>query len=87
MDEAQFEQMEQALEVALRVLNERAELSRRLAEAARGRGQVLSAERWDAAAREAKERAGVMRRFVEQGWQRPTGDEDDGGFAGSPGAG
>ena len=31
MDEAQFQQLEQALDVALRVLNERTELTRRLA--------------------------------------------------------
>ena len=84
MGEAQFEQMEQALEVALRVLNERTELCRRLAEAARGRGQVLSARRWDAAVSEAEQRARVMRTFIEQGWERPVDDQDEGGLAGTP---
>jgi two-component system chemotaxis response regulator CheB len=87
MGEAQFVQMDQALEVALRVLNERTELCRRLAEAARGRGQALSAGRWDAAVNEAEQRARVMRRFVEQGWERPVDDEEEGGLVGSPGVG
>ncbi len=87
MDEAQFRQLEQALEVALRVLNERAELSRRLGEAARGRGQANAAGHWDRATREAEERAEVLRRFVEQGWERPTDDEDGGGFPGPPASG
>ncbi|MFC7478033.1 chemotaxis protein CheB [Dankookia sp. GCM10030260] len=87
MGEAQFVQMDQALEVALRALNERAELCRRLAEAARGRGQVLSAGRWDAAVSEAEQRARVMRKFIEQGWERPVDDEDEGGLAGTPSVG
>jgi two-component system chemotaxis response regulator CheB len=76
MDEAQFRQMEQALEVALRVLNERAELCRRLAEAARGRNQPHAAENWESARREVAERAEVLRRFTEQGWKRPSDDGD-----------
>ncbi|MFC7478661.1 chemotaxis protein CheB [Dankookia sp. GCM10030260] len=87
MGEAQFVQMDQALEVALRVLNERTELCRRLAEAARGRGQVLSAGRWDAAVSEAEQRTRVMRRFLEQGWERPVDDDDEGGLAGTPSVG
>jgi two-component system chemotaxis response regulator CheB len=78
MDEAQFQELEMALEVALRVLNERGELCRRLAEAARARNQPLSAERWEAALREAHDRAGVLRRFIEQGWERPLDDGDEG---------
>lgn len=87
MDDAQFQQLEGALEVALRVLNERTELTRRLADAARGKGQTLSAGRWDAATREAMERARIMRRFVEQGWERPADIGDDGDLAGLPGGG
>ena len=71
MDEAQFRQVENALEVALRTLNERSAFSRRFAEAARARGSPRSASRWDAAAEEAEERAEVLRQFVEKGWQRP----------------
>lgn len=78
MDEAQFRQMEGALEVALRVLNERTALCHRMAEAARGRGAAHSAERWEAAMHEAEERAVVLRRFVERGWQRPDPDEEGG---------
>ena len=87
MDEAQFQQMEQALEVALRVLNERAELSRRLGEAALGRGRAASAGHWDRACRDAEQRAEVLRRFLEQGWERPSDDGEDGGFAGAPAPG
>ena len=86
MDEAQFQQVEQAVEVALRVLNERAELARRLAEAARGRAHTHSAGHWDQASREAAERAEVLRRFVEQSWERPSDDGEEGGFAAAPGA-
>jgi two-component system, chemotaxis family, protein-glutamate methylesterase/glutaminase len=82
MDEAQFKQMEAALETALRVLNERTELCRRMAEAAHSRGHAFSAQRWDAAVQEAHERAEVLRCFVKQGWQRPTDDDRQGGFAG-----
>ena len=84
MDEAQFRQMEQALEVALRALNERAELTRRLGEAARGRGQANAAGHWDKATREAEERAEVLRRFIEQDWERPSDDGEQGGLAGPP---
>lgn len=86
MDEAQFQQLDQALEVALRVLNERAELARRLGETARGRGQRHSAEHWAKAVREAEQRAETLRRFVEQGWERPSDGGEDGGFAGAPAA-
>ena len=75
-DEAQFRQMEGALEVALRALNERSALCRRMAGAARGKGLDRSALQWEAARDEAHERAEVLGRFVERGWQRPDPDED-----------
>ena len=75
MDEAQFRELEKALEVALRVLNERRALCYRMAMAARGRAAVHTAGLWDSAAREAEERAEVLRRFVEKGWLRPDPDE------------
>ncbi|WP_239002837.1 chemotaxis protein CheB [Rhodovastum atsumiense] len=87
MDEAQFDQLEQALDVALRVLNERAELCRGLAEAARGRGQAVAVRHWEAAMRESTQRATVLRRFNEQGWKRPSDDGGEGDFAVSPARG
>ncbi|MBL6458458.1 chemotaxis protein CheB [Belnapia sp. T6] len=75
MDEAQFQQMEGALEVALRALNERTALCERLAESARLRGAQHSVERWEAAEREARSRAETLRHFIERGWQRPDPDE------------
>jgi two-component system, chemotaxis family, protein-glutamate methylesterase/glutaminase len=77
MDEAQFRQMEGALEAALRTLGERSALCRRMAEAAGGKGLDRAALRWEAARDEAHERAEELRRFVERGWQRPDLEEDD----------
>ena len=77
MDEAQFRQVEGALEAALRALNERSALCQRMAGAARGKGLDRAARQWEAARDEAHERAEVLRRFIEQGWQRPDPDRDD----------
>lgn len=77
MDEAQFREMESALEMALRVLNERSALCRRMADAARGRRAAHSAARWDDAAREAEERAEMLRHFIERGWLRPSPDDEE----------
>ena len=76
-DEAQFRQMEGALEAGLRTLNERSALCRRMAEAARGKGLDRAALQWEAARDEARERAELLRRFIERGWRRP--DADGGG--------
>ncbi|QCO06672.1 chemotaxis protein CheB [Azospirillum argentinense] len=72
MEEAQLHMVEQAFEVALRALNERAALCQRLAETAQGVGQALSAKRWDEAGREARERAEVLIRFLGEEWVRPS---------------
>ena len=71
MDAGQFERMEYALAVALRSLNERVELCRRMAETSRINGQTYSTERWEAARQEAEDRAVVLRRFLEQDWIGP----------------
>jgi two-component system, chemotaxis family, protein-glutamate methylesterase/glutaminase len=77
MDVGQFERMENALVVALRTLNERVELCRRMAETAKANGQTYStAERWEDARREAEDRAGVLRRFLEQDWITPNALEN-----------
>jgi two-component system, chemotaxis family, protein-glutamate methylesterase/glutaminase len=79
MDEAQFREMEKALEVALRSLGERAALCRRMVEAARGRGATAFAGQWQDAEHEAQERKEVLRRFLEQGWRRPDPEARDPG--------
>ena len=78
LDAAQLRQVEGAFEVALRVLTERAALCRRIAETQRKRGRAVSAEHWEAAAREAEERAEVLRRFFERGWMRADPDDEEG---------
>lgn len=80
MDEAQFRHTEGALEAALRTLNERSAFCQRMADASRGKALHRPALQWAAARDEAKERAEVLRRFVERGWQRPdpTGDDPTG---------
>ncbi|WP_211102333.1 hypothetical protein [Azospirillum brasilense] len=72
LEEAQFHGVEQAFEVALRALNERAALCLRLAETAEAKRQTLSARRWDEAGREARERAEVLIRFLGEEWIRPS---------------
>ena len=52
-------------------------LSEVVAEAVRGKGLHRAALDWEAARDEATERAEVLRRFIERGWQRPDPDEDD----------
>lgn len=79
MEEAQLHMVEQAFEVALRALNERAALCLRLAETAQGMGQGLSAKRWDEAGREARERAELLIRFLGEEWIRPPFHPGSGG--------
>jgi len=76
MDVAQFERMEHALVVALRTLNERAELCRRMVDLSRAKGQTLSMQRWETARREAEDRAEVLRSFLEQDWTGPGAVEE-----------
>jgi two-component system, chemotaxis family, protein-glutamate methylesterase/glutaminase len=78
MDEAQFHEMQRVLETALRLFNERAELARRLAEVHGKQGRPVSAEYWEATAREMNEAAAALRRFMERGWRHP-GAETGGG--------
>jgi two-component system chemotaxis response regulator CheB len=78
MDEAQFQQVETALEVALRTLNERAALCGRMIASARARGATHVVASWEEARREVEERAEVLRRFLEQDWRRPGQDEGAG---------
>jgi len=77
MDAAQFQMMEQALWIALRALNERAALCRRMAAAAEQKGQVLSAQRWAATSQEITTRAEVLHRFLQQDWPHPSSNAED----------
>jgi two-component system chemotaxis response regulator CheB len=77
MDAAQFQMMEQALEIALRALNERAALCRRMAAAAERKGQALSAQRWETASQEVTARAEVLQRFLLQDWPHPSSTAED----------
>ena len=79
MEEAQLRMVEQAFEVVLRALNERAALCLHLAETAEDKGQTLSAKRWDEAGREARERAAVLIRFLGEDWIRPSASPGNGG--------
>jgi two-component system chemotaxis response regulator CheB len=77
MDAAQFQMMEQALGIALRALNERAALCRRMAAAAEQKGQTLSAQRWEATSQEVAARAEVLGRFLQQDWPHPSSIVED----------
>lgn len=68
---AQFHKVEQALEIALRTLGERAELCRRIAERARTGGRQHSASHWERARQQAETHLGVLRRFLEEDWLHP----------------
>lgn len=68
---AQFHKVEQALEIALRTLGERAELCRRIAERARTGGRQSSAEHWNRARQQAEAHLDVLRRFLEEDWLQP----------------
>lgn len=78
MDAGQVEKLEQSFEIALRTLNERAALCRRMAEMALDNGHNLSSRRWDEARAEAEEKAKALQRFLEQGWIRAPSAEEAG---------
>lgn len=69
---AQFRQVEQALEAALRALGERAELCRRIAERARAGERQRAAEHWDRARQQAEAHLKVLQRFLEEDWVQPA---------------
>ena len=67
---AQFEDMEKTMRAAVRCLNERAEFCRLMAEDGSSASSDHSAD-WDAAHKQALDRAYQLRDFVEQGWIMP----------------
>ena len=60
----QSDSLEEALWVAVRALEERASLSRRLGERMRKRGNTMTAERMDAQGRESEEKAELIRNIL-----------------------
>jgi two-component system chemotaxis response regulator CheB len=77
MDRAQFQMMEQALEIALRALNERAALCQRMSAAAEQKGQALTARRWAQTSQEVAARAETLGRFLQQDWSHPSSNAED----------
>ena len=71
MAAAQFEDMEKVMRSAERILNERAEFCRQMAEHAGAAGKASGDEIWRAASVEALERAYTLRDFIEQDWISP----------------
>ena len=71
MAAAQFDDMEKVMRSAERILNERAEFCRQMAEHAGAPGKAAGDEIWRAASREALERAYTLRDFIEQDWIAP----------------
>lgn len=76
MDAGQFQQMERTLEVGFRTMVERIALCRRLGKMARETGLASEAEQWLAAETEVRERAQVLREFLDQSWIRPSSEFD-----------
>jgi two-component system chemotaxis response regulator CheB len=79
MAAAQFRDLEQAMEVAFRTLNERADLCRRMAERMREAGRELAADHWNKARQQSEEKAQVVRQFLEQEWFRPEHENNGDG--------
>ena len=71
MAAAQFDDMEKVMRSAERILNERAEFCRQMAEHAGAAGRAAGDESWHAASLQALERAYTLRDFIEQDWIAP----------------
>lgn len=76
MDVGQFQCLERTLEVAFRTMVERIALCRRFGKMARETGLMSKVEQWQAAESEARERAQILRGFLDQSWIRPLPDGD-----------
>jgi two-component system, chemotaxis family, protein-glutamate methylesterase/glutaminase len=71
MAAAQFDDMEKVMRSAERILNERAEVCRQMAERAAAAGEAAMSEIWQSASGEALARAHKLRDFIEQDWITP----------------
>lgn len=69
--EAQFDQMERLMRAAERILNERADFCRQMAERAEASKDVVAGALWRSARKEARGRAYNMRDLIEQDWINP----------------
>jgi two-component system chemotaxis response regulator CheB len=76
LEQAQTEEMEQALWAGLRALEESAELRRRMAMRARGRGMDTIASSYDEQARDSEQRATLIRRVLMPETRPTSGDAD-----------
>ncbi len=76
MDAGQFQQMERTLEIGFRTMVERIALCRRFSKMAGETGQKSKSEQWEAAEAEARERAQILRGFLDQSWIRPSPEDD-----------
>jgi two-component system chemotaxis response regulator CheB len=68
---AQFKYMEKTLESALRLINERIETCRQMAERPNAPDGGANRAAWHAAMREAEERATTLSEFLSEGWLSP----------------
>src|SRR5262249_1720771 len=68
---AQRRELEDHLSAALRTLNERLELCRKMAEKCRKNGDGDGEKRWKAAAKEAENRIVMVRELAETEWLQP----------------
>ncbi len=75
--QARAARLGEALELALRTLDERTSQAGRMADSMRRNGMATAATRWGDAQAQAEERAGSLRRFLEQDWARPVTDDGD----------
>ncbi len=71
----QFLELDRALEMAFRRMNERGELCRQMAERARANGDEQVAGMWDAAQRQTHERTELIEQLLTESWQLPELDE------------
>ncbi len=79
MAPAQLEQLEKALDVAQRVLNERVELARQMAKDAEGEGRSTGVWYWERVRAEAEQQADAIRQVLVDctGPEHEAGDASD----------
>lgn len=68
---AQYSAMEWSLEAAMRAMSERGDLCRQMAAKSRADGYHHTADRWDDAMKEARDRTAVLRGLLEKDWLHP----------------
>ena len=73
---AQFAAMEVSLAAAMRSLSERSELCRQMAERSHAAGPFAAGAQWDAAMREARDRAAALRQILSAEWHHPDAGTD-----------